>query len=108
MVGVMTSVGAVHPIVESPPQVIQTELLVALVETFEQDLTLVRHPVVIRIAQIKELGGCRNKDSIAPSENARWEIQVVRKEMTLFVVSVSIAIFQYPDTSTGFAAAIHA
>ena len=103
----MTSVGAINPIVESPSQVIQPQLLVALIEAFEQDFALIGRAIIVCVTQVKNLWCCGDQDSIAPSKDARGEVKLVSEQMAFFIASVAIQIFQNSNASTRFALAVH-
>ena len=100
---VMRAACAIDPIVESPPKAVHPELLVAFEEATEEGLPDIGFAVTIGVLEKENFRRGADKNSVAPRQDARGKLEVLREERGLVVAPISVGVFQPADAATGFA-----
>ena len=104
----MTPTGTVNPIIKSPPQSVDSKLLISLQEPRVESPLHICFSITSGIFQIKNLRCCCDEDSIAPHQDTGRKTQTICKERGLVVPSIGIGILQKRNASAFRSHSIHA
>ena len=98
---VVSAVGTVHPVVQSPRQPVDVVLGILHGKPGKENFFDIRDTVCIAVLEKENVRRTGDEDSPTPGQRRRWKLESVGKDCRCLVVAVPVQVLQQLHATRG-------